>query len=167
MDFWNDGDYVGGCIAGGRYLHINANGDMEPCAFIHYSDSTSTKTLLEALWPAPGVTSQPLTRTNHLFPAPCWTNNPGKPAMVDARSTDLMSLGAEAFSNVEAAANWAPVADAPGGEKASPRSVDEAGRKGILVGKGRVDPCSQRETDPLCPCNLDDVRRGVTRRRNV
>ncbi len=34
MDFWNDGEYVNGCIAGGRnYLHINANGDIEPCAF--------------------------------------------------------------------------------------------------------------------------------------
>ena len=40
MDFWNDGEFVGGCIAGGRsYLHINANGDVEPCAFIHYSDA--------------------------------------------------------------------------------------------------------------------------------
>ena len=31
MDFQNDGEYVGGCIAGGRrYLHINANGDGQP-----------------------------------------------------------------------------------------------------------------------------------------
>jgi len=36
MDFWNDGEYVNGCIAGGKkYLHINANGDVKPCAFIH------------------------------------------------------------------------------------------------------------------------------------
>lgn len=36
IDFQKDGEYVGGCIAGGRcYLQINANGDMEPCAFIH------------------------------------------------------------------------------------------------------------------------------------
>ena len=29
-----------GCIAGGRHCcHINAAGDIEPCAFIHYSDS--------------------------------------------------------------------------------------------------------------------------------
>jgi MoaA/NifB/PqqE/SkfB family radical SAM enzyme len=51
MDFWNDGEYAGGCIAGGRrYLHINAKGDIEPCAFIHYSDSNiREKTLLEAL----------------------------------------------------------------------------------------------------------------------
>jgi MoaA/NifB/PqqE/SkfB family radical SAM enzyme len=51
IDFWNDGEYIGGCIAGGRrYLHINANGDVEPCAFVHYSDSNiREKTLLEAL----------------------------------------------------------------------------------------------------------------------
>lgn len=51
MDFWNDGEYVRGCIAGGRcYLHINAAGDIEPCAFIHYADSNIKKnTLLEAL----------------------------------------------------------------------------------------------------------------------
>lgn len=37
-DFWNDGEATGGCIAGGRrYFHINAAGDVEPCAFIHYS----------------------------------------------------------------------------------------------------------------------------------
>lgn len=51
MDFQNDAQYVGGCIAGGRsYLHINANGDVEPCVFIHYSDSNiREKTLIEAL----------------------------------------------------------------------------------------------------------------------
>jgi len=51
IDFQNDGEYVNGCIAGGRsYLHINANGDIEPCAFIHYADSNiRTHTLLEAL----------------------------------------------------------------------------------------------------------------------
>lgn len=50
IDFQNDGEFVGGCVAGGRlYLHINANGDIEPCAFIHYSDSNiKDKTLLEA-----------------------------------------------------------------------------------------------------------------------
>ena len=51
MDFQNDGQYVGGCIAGGRrYLHINANGDVDPCVFIHYSNSNIREcTLLEAL----------------------------------------------------------------------------------------------------------------------
>lgn len=37
-DFWNDGDYVGGCIAGGRFhLHINSRGDIEPCVFTHFA----------------------------------------------------------------------------------------------------------------------------------
>ena len=51
MDFQNDGEYVGGCIAGGRrYLHINARGDVEPCVFIHYSNvNIRNCTLLEAL----------------------------------------------------------------------------------------------------------------------
>ena len=50
IDFQNDAKFVNGCIAGGsNYLHINANGDIEPCAFIHYSDSNiREKTLLEA-----------------------------------------------------------------------------------------------------------------------
>lgn len=38
VDFWNDGEAVNGCIAGGRqYFHINARGDVEPCAFVHWS----------------------------------------------------------------------------------------------------------------------------------
>lgn len=51
IDFQNDGEYVGGCIAGGRrYLHINARGDVEPCVFIHYSNvNIHSSTLLEAL----------------------------------------------------------------------------------------------------------------------
>jgi MoaA/NifB/PqqE/SkfB family radical SAM enzyme len=51
MDFQNDAEYVGGCIAGGRrYLHINARGDVEPCVFIHYSNVNIREvTLLEAL----------------------------------------------------------------------------------------------------------------------
>ena len=35
IDFQNDGEYVQGCVAGGRrYFHINAKGDAEPCTFI-------------------------------------------------------------------------------------------------------------------------------------
>jgi MoaA/NifB/PqqE/SkfB family radical SAM enzyme len=37
-DFWNDGDYVDGCIAGAKkYLHINCHGDVEPCVFAHFA----------------------------------------------------------------------------------------------------------------------------------
>ena len=51
MDFQNDGEFVGGCIAGGRnYFHINANGDAEPCVFIHYSGANiRTHSMLEIL----------------------------------------------------------------------------------------------------------------------
>ncbi|MBI4966342.1 MAG: radical SAM protein [Desulfomonile tiedjei] len=50
-DFWNDAPYVGGCIAGGRnYIHINANGDVEPCVFTHFAvDKIHEKTLSEVL----------------------------------------------------------------------------------------------------------------------
>lgn len=38
VDFWNDGEAAVGCIAGGRkYFHINAAGEVEPCAFAHYA----------------------------------------------------------------------------------------------------------------------------------
>ncbi len=50
-DFWNDGSFTGGCIAGGRrYFHINAKGDVEPCAFVHFAvDNIKGKSLREVL----------------------------------------------------------------------------------------------------------------------
>ncbi len=43
IDFFNDSEYVGGCIAGGKqYFHINPNGDCEPCVFCHFSNSNIT-----------------------------------------------------------------------------------------------------------------------------
>jgi MoaA/NifB/PqqE/SkfB family radical SAM enzyme len=50
-DFWCDGPLVGGCMAGGRnYLHINQNGDVEPCVFAHFAvDNIKEKPLAEAL----------------------------------------------------------------------------------------------------------------------
>jgi MoaA/NifB/PqqE/SkfB family radical SAM enzyme len=51
IDFWNDGPYVRGCIAGGRrYFHINARGDIEPCVFTHFAtDNIRDTTILDAL----------------------------------------------------------------------------------------------------------------------
>ena len=50
-DFWNDGPYVHGCIAGGReYLHINAKGDVEPCVFCHFAvDNIKNTSLRDAI----------------------------------------------------------------------------------------------------------------------
>lgn len=121
MDFWNDGDAVGGCIAGGRgYCHINANGDMEPCAFIHYSDSNiKEKTLLEC-YQSPLFMAyrrnQPFNE-NMLRPCPV-LDNPGRLTQIveesGARSTDLESPERACdYCNrcVPAAEKWAPVAD--------------------------------------------------------
>lgn len=98
LDFWNDGEYVQGCIAAGRrYLHINAAGGVEPCAFIHYSNvNIHDVTLLEAL-KSPLFMEyrkrQPFCR-NHLRPCPL-LDNPGElAAMVKASgavSTEMES----------------------------------------------------------------------------
>lgn len=121
LDFWNDGEYVNGCIAGGRrYLHINANGDIEPCAFIHYSDSNiKEKTLIEA-YQSPlfmGYRENQPFNGNHLRPCPLLDNIGALSSVVDksgAKSTDLENpedvheLSAKCK---DAAANWEPVAD--------------------------------------------------------
>ena len=121
IDFWNDGEYVRGCIAGGRYyFHINANGDAEPCAFIHYSDSNiHEKSLVEIL-------SSPLFSTyrknqpfncNHLRPCPLLDNPDALVEIVkgtSSSSTDLASPeDVEELSEkcVDKAEMWAPVAD--------------------------------------------------------
>jgi len=96
MDFQNDGEYVGGCIGGGRnYFHINAAGDMEPCVFIHYSDSNiRERTLLEALKRPlfqAFYKGQPFNR-NHLQPCPMLENPDllrGIVKSAGAKSTDL------------------------------------------------------------------------------
>jgi MoaA/NifB/PqqE/SkfB family radical SAM enzyme len=51
IDFANLGHKAFGCVAAGNdFVHINANGDMEPCAFFHYSDvNIHDKPLSEAL----------------------------------------------------------------------------------------------------------------------
>ena len=51
IDFQNDREFAGGCIAGDRtYCHMNINGDMEPCTFFHYSGANiRDNTLLDGL----------------------------------------------------------------------------------------------------------------------
>jgi MoaA/NifB/PqqE/SkfB family radical SAM enzyme len=98
IDFQNDGELINGCIAGGRsYLHVNANGDIEPCVFIHYSDTNiHTGTLLQAL-------QNPLCMAYHkcqpfndnlLRPCPMLENPAILPKIIhesNAPSTDLQS----------------------------------------------------------------------------
>jgi len=51
IDFANNGHMAFGCAGAGHgFAHINANGDMEPCAFFHYSDvNINEMSLREAL----------------------------------------------------------------------------------------------------------------------
>ena len=98
MDFQNDGEFVGGCIAGGRnYFHINANGDAEPCVFIHYSGANiRTHSLLQILKQPLFMAyrdNQPFNE-NHLRPCPMLENPEILPRLVKetgAKSTDLQS----------------------------------------------------------------------------
>ena len=96
MDFQNDGEFVSGCIAGGKYYcHINPNGDVEPCVFVHYSGANiHEKSLLECL-------QQPLFKhyqanqpfnSNLLQPCPMLENPEKLKAIVKAsgaHSTDM------------------------------------------------------------------------------
>src|ERR1035437_1389966 len=49
VDFWGDAPWVGGCIAGKHYLHINNEGWVEPCIFTHFAtDNIADTSLAEA-----------------------------------------------------------------------------------------------------------------------
>ena len=135
MDFQNDGEFVGGCIAGGRnYFHINANGDAEPCVFIHYSGANiRTHSLLEILKQPLFMAyhnNQPFNE-NHLRPCPMLENPDILQRLVKetgAKSTDLQSP--ETVEHLctkceEYARNWKPQADKVWAEtKVTPKSYE-------------------------------------------
>ena len=121
VDFQNDGEYVSGCVAGGKYYcHINPNGDVEPCVFIHYSSANiHDMSLLDCL-------KQPLFKAykanqpfnpNHLKPCPMLENPEKLIQMVHetgVKSTDLQSP--ETVENLcgkceHYAADWNDTAD--------------------------------------------------------
>ena len=121
MDFQNDGEYVGGCIAGGRnYFHINSAGDAEPCVFIHYSNANiHEKSILEILQSPLFMAyhkGQPFNG-NHLRPCPMLENPEILERLVNetgAHSTDLESpekvedLCTKCHTYAE---NWEPAAE--------------------------------------------------------
>lgn len=135
MDFQHDAEYVGGCIAGGRrYLHINANGDVDPCVFIHYSDSNiREKSLLDCLRSPLFMAyhdGQPFN-DNMLRPCPM-LENPEKLrsiiAKTGANSTDLQSP--ESVEHLcskcdQYAAHWSVAADRLWKERQQELSKDE------------------------------------------
>ncbi|MGI5936152.1 MAG: radical SAM protein [Oscillospiraceae bacterium] len=121
IDFWNDGEFTNGCIAGGKcYLHINAAGDVEPCAFIHYSNvNIHDVTLLEALRSplfAAYRKGQPFN-SNPLRPCPLLDNPEKLAGMVKesgAKSTDMLApedVDVLCAKTAPAAEAWSDVAD--------------------------------------------------------
>ena len=121
MDFQNDGEYMDGCIAGGRnYFHINANGDAEPCVFIHYSDSNIREHSLLEILKRPLFMAyhdnQPFNE-NHLRPCPMLENPEILQRIVN--ETGVHSTNLQSPESVEHlcgkckpyAASWKPSAD--------------------------------------------------------
>ena len=121
IDFQNDGEFVNGCVAGGRrYLHINANGDAEPCAFIHYADSNIREKSLLDIMRSPLFMAyhdgQPFNE-NMMQPCPMLENPEKLREMVEksgAKSTDMQSpeTADHLCSKCDSyAACWKPKAD--------------------------------------------------------
>ena len=120
VDFQNDAEFVGGCIAGGRnYFHINSDGYVEPCVFIHYSDTNiREKSIMEAL-NSPLFKEyyhgQPFNK-NMLRPCPMLENPTALRKMVErsgAKSTNMLhEESAEALCAKcdEYSKKWAPKA---------------------------------------------------------
>ncbi|MEF9990362.1 MAG: radical SAM protein [Christensenellaceae bacterium] len=121
MDFWNDGEYVGGCIAGGRrYFHINANGDCEPCAFIHYATHNINDCTLEEALKSPLFKKyqegQPFN-DNLLMPCPLLDNpHELRKAVKESGAHSTQALDLEDVDDLTAktdkvAENWKGTAD--------------------------------------------------------
>ncbi len=121
-DFWNDGGYTKGCIAGGKqYFHINAAGDVEPCAFVHFAvDNIRDKSLREVLQ-NPFFKAYQQNRPfneNHLAPCPIIDAPKMLRAMVKECGAHPTHLGAEQVLEGEVAAHldgisskWLELAD--------------------------------------------------------
>jgi MoaA/NifB/PqqE/SkfB family radical SAM enzyme len=121
VDFQNDGEFVSGCVAGGKYYcHVNPAGDVEPCVFIHYSNANiHDKSWIECLQQPifkSYQANQPFNK-NMLRPCPMLENPAVLQRLVKesgAHSTDMSSPEpAEHLCGkcMEYAKCWKPTAD--------------------------------------------------------
>jgi len=122
MDFWNDGEYTQGCIAGGRsYFHITPSGAVTPCAFSQFTNyNIKNKSLVEIL-KSPLFKAyqkrQPFCK-NHLRPCPIIDNPDALKEIVKESGAHPLYPGADAIisedTNVflnKKAKEWAEVSD--------------------------------------------------------
>ena len=168
MDFQNDGEFVGGCIAGGRnYCHINSNGDVEPCVFIHYSNMNIREhSLIECL-------QQPLFQEyrnrqpfnkNLLRPCPMLENPQMLQEMVErsgAHSTDLTSpesVEHQCEKCYQYARDWAPRAERIWNEKVHPEKKYE----NFKNWRPKTDPKDYySNADSLSPEDIEDDKKAA------
>jgi MoaA/NifB/PqqE/SkfB family radical SAM enzyme len=87
LDFWGDSVYVGGCIAGKWYAHVNSEGWLEPCIFAHFATHNLNEcTLEEALTSSYFREIQARQPFNHNLLMPCMLiDNP-------AQSREIVAL---------------------------------------------------------------------------
>lgn len=147
VDFQNDAEFVGGCIAGGRnYFHINSEGDVEPCVFVHYSDSNIREKTIKECLKSPLFYSyykgQPFN-DNMLRPCPMLENPMALRRIVQisgAKSTNLIEkeTADQLCGKCDAyAAAWAPTAKRIWEEKARFKPFTQYYRD---TEEGRKDP---------------------------
>lgn len=121
IDFWNNGHLAGGCVGGGMgFAHINARGDVEPCAFSHWSDRNINHSSLVEVLKSPLFRSyqarQPFSG-NPLRSCPLLDNPEAIASMVGetgALSTEWTSpesIGRFAAKMAPIASAWAPEAE--------------------------------------------------------
>lgn len=121
LDFWNDGPYVDGCIAGARrYFHVNAKGDVEPCVYTHIAmDNINEKPLKEALNSVlfRHIRSHQPHNPNHLRPCMIIDNPHVMREVIEETGARFTHPGAEEIYTVHKetmdayAAEWARLAD--------------------------------------------------------
>ncbi len=171
LDFQNDGEFVGGCIAGGRrYLHINANGDVDPCVFAHYSNANLHEvSLLDALNSPLFMqyyNEMPFDGDNLLRPCPIYENTGKLAEMVEdagAHSTDLTATEDPrdlAEKTRQRAEEWAPVAERLWNDPDDPRAY---WRDRVYVAMSEADIEKFEAAGRLGNVNLDERKSRFAR----
>ncbi len=121
IDLFNSGHRAFGCVgAGDGYIHINAAGDVEPCAFCHYSDANINDMPLQQALQSPFMRAfrreKPFS-ANPLAPCPAYDVPQAMVKLCQATNAHSTHAGcpesAEEYANKVAAiaADWQQLTD--------------------------------------------------------